>query len=181
MRRADEQAVLVAMLAVAVSGVAFAADPTPAPTPAPTRIDMVMRSDMVDCTKWTLDGYRLGMSRNEILAVRSVTVHVEGQAQVVVPGTLSGVLVLGPTGLAKWDVKYETKTGDALRAELTQRFAGPYLDTNDPNPGDEAASLRRRTTAWRDGTCDVELVVSETGAADGSTHSVQATLSRIPR
>jgi len=166
--------VLLATLATAVSCVAFAAGPETAPAP----IGMIMRSDTIDCTKWTLDGYRLGMTRDEILAVRSVTLHVEGQAQVVEPGKLSGVLVLAPTGLAKWDVKYETKNGDALRAELTDRFGGPFSDGDAPMPGDDATGLRRRATIWRDGTCDVAIVVSETASKDGSTHLVQATLAR---
>lgn len=146
--------------------------------PPPAPIGMVLRSDKIDCTKWTLDGYRLGMSQNEILAVRSATIQVEGQAQVVEPGKFSGVLVVEPIGLAKWEVVYTAKTADALRAELHDRFGDPFSDGDGPMPGDDKTGQRRRTTVWRDGICDVAVVVTETASADGSAHSVQAILAR---
>ena len=39
-----------------------------------------------DCSSWALDGYHLGMLGTELLAVRSVTLHVEGQAQAIESG-----------------------------------------------------------------------------------------------
>jgi hypothetical protein len=140
----------------------------------------------IDCTTWTLDGYRIGMGRDEILAVRSITLHMEGQAQVVEPGRFSGVLVLEPTiGLAKWDVHYQATGGDALRAELRERYGDPMSEVTGNLPGDPSEPMRQRRTIWYSPACDAAIVVYETSSASGrSAHSVRATLiraSELPR
>jgi hypothetical protein len=138
------------------------------------------RPATTDCTAWTLDGYRIGMGPDEIVAVRSITLHIEGQAQVVEPGTLSGVLVLEPTiGLSKWDVRYETTDGDALRAELSERFGQPTSDISGTLPGDASSSLQERRTIWWNAPCDVAIIVYENSSVGGTpVHSVHATLAR---
>ena len=128
----------------------------------------------VDCSAWTLDGYSVGMTGEEMLAVRSVTLHVEGQAQVVVPGSFRGVLVLDKQGrLREWDVVYDAREAEALRIEMLQRFGAPVSDVS----GDIVEAHERRMI-WRSVACDAAIVVYDTTATDGSVHSVRATLAR---
>jgi hypothetical protein len=137
----------------------------------------------IDCTAWTLDGYRIGMGRDEILAVRSITLHTEGQAQVVEPGRFSGVLVLDSAfGLAKWDVHYKTTDGNALRAELRERYGDPASEVTGDLPGDPSEPMRQRRTIWWNSACDVAIIVYENSSVRGTPmHSVQATLVRASR
>jgi len=115
-----------------------------------------------ECSGWTLDGYRLGMRVDELPAVRSVTLHVDGQAQSIEPGRFHGVLVLDVLkSLKKWDVVYETNDGTALRAEMRRRFGDPASDVsgnlaeNDPGAGGQ------RRTVWWSQACDVAIIVYE--------------------
>jgi len=134
-----------------------------------------------DCSNWTLDGYRLGMRGDELLAVRSVTLHVEGQAQAVELGKFHGVLVLDAADhLDKWEVVYDSAEGEELRAEMRKRLGSPTSDVTGTVPGDEPDSVRQRRTLWWSTTCDAAVIVYENTSLRGSPlHSVTATLSRI--
>ena len=128
----------------------------------------------VDCSAWTLDGYRIGMTGEEMLAVRSVTLHVEGQAQVVVPGSFRGVLVLDKQSrLREWDVVYDARGADALRTEMLERLGAPVSDVS----GD-IVEARQRRMIWRSTACDAAILVYDTTSTDGSVHTVRATLAR---
>ena len=133
-----------------------------------------------DCSKWTLDGYRLEMRGDELLAVRSVTLHVEGQAQVTEPGKLQGVLVLDALNrLVKWDVRYDAANGESLRAEMKSRFGEPIADVSGDLPGDESDRVRQRRTIWRSTACDAAIIVYENASSRGTAvHVVNATLAR---
>lgn len=132
------------------------------------------------CSKWTLDGYVLGMRGDALLAVRSVTLHVKGQAQVVQPGKLHGVLVLDDAArLEKWDVYYEADDAGRLRAELTSRLGSPVADVAGTLLETETASIRQRRTIWREAACDAAILVYEdTASGDKTGKSVRATLVR---
>ena len=138
------------------------------------------RAAAPDCSKWTLDGYRLGMRGDELLAVRSVTLHLEGQAQVAEPGKFHGVLVLDALNrLVKWDVRYDAANGESVRAELRKRLGSPISDVTGTVPGDELDSVRQRRTIWWSTTCDAAIIVYENTSLRGSPgHSVTATLAR---
>ena len=131
-----------------------------------------------DCSAWTLDGYRLGMRGDELLAVRSVTLHVEGQAQASEPGKFSGVLILDALNrLQKWDVLYHAENADALRAELQERHGNPVSDVSGILSSDEASTVRQRRTIWRSAACDAAIILYENASVRGtSVHSVHATL-----
>ena len=133
-----------------------------------------------DCSEWTLDGYRLGMRGDEVLAVRSVTLHVEGQAQASEPGKLDGVLVLDVLNrLEKWDVAYHTTNGDALRAEMLGRYGKPGSDVSGKLIEDESNTVRQRRTIWRSVTCDAAIIVYENTSVRGAPmHTVHAVLAR---
>ncbi|HZN53846.1 MAG TPA: hypothetical protein VFB67_00865 [Candidatus Polarisedimenticolaceae bacterium] len=133
-----------------------------------------------DCGSWTLDGYRLGMRGDELLAVRSVTLHVEGQAQASEPGKLHGVLVLDAMNrLVKWDVVYEAKDAEPLRAEMRARFGAPAADATGAVFDDGHDVLRQRQTLWRSPACDAAIVVYENiDSGGGAGHAVHATLGR---
>lgn len=133
-----------------------------------------------DCSHWTLDGYRLGMRGDELLAVRSVTLHVEGQAQAIEPGKFHGVLVLDAADrLDKWEVVYDRAEGEALRAEMRKRLGSPISDVTGTVPGDEPDSVRQRRTLWWSTSCDAAVIVYENTSLRGSPlHSVTATLAR---
>jgi hypothetical protein len=132
-----------------------------------------------DCSNWMLDGYQLGMPGDELLAVRSVTLHVNGQAQVVEAGRLQGVLVLDALNrLEKWDVRYETGDGERLRGEMRERHGEPISDVTG-NIDDERGGIRQRRTIWRSRACDVAIIVYEnTSVRDARAHTVSATLTR---
>ena len=133
-----------------------------------------------DCSKWALDGYRLGMRGAELLAVRSVTLHVEGQAQVTETGKLHGVLVLDALNLLeKWDVRYDAGNGERLRAEMRERFGEPISDFSGDLPGDESDTVRQRRTIWQSTDCDAVIIVYENTSVHGSQGpTVSAELAR---
>lgn len=133
-----------------------------------------------DCSSWTLDGYHLGMRGDEVLAVRSVTLHVDGQAQAIVPGKFHGVLVLDAADrLDKWEAIYDTANGEDLRAEMRRRFGPPTSDVTGNVPGDEPDSVRQRRTIWWSTSCDAAFIVYENISLRGTpVHSVHATLAR---
>jgi len=133
-----------------------------------------------DCSQWTLDGYRLGMRGDELLAVRSVTLHVEGQAQVIEPGKLQGVLVLDALNrLEKWDVRYDAANGEGLRAEMKSRFGEPISDVSGNISADESDPVRQRRTIWRSNACDALIIIYENTSASGTAvHAVNAILAR---
>jgi hypothetical protein len=133
-----------------------------------------------DCSEWSLDGYRLGMRGDEVLAVRSVTLHVEGQAQASVPGQFDGVLVLDALNrLQKWDVLYHTSSDEALRAEFQERFGKPVADVTGNVTEDESVTVRQRRTIWTSATCDAAIILYENTSVRGvSVHSVKAVLAR---
>ena len=138
------------------------------------------------CRAWELDGYRIGMSRDEILDVRSVTIHKEGQAEVVQRGHFSGVLVLDPTiGLEKWQVHYEHREAEELRAELTSRLGKPVSDETKTMFEDPTNAMRQRRTIWRSDACNAAIAVDETiNTGDTASRSVVVTLavsSRLKR
>ena len=133
-----------------------------------------------DCSQWTLDGYRLGMPGDEILAVRSVTLHVEGQAQAIEPGKFRGVLVLDALNrLEKWDVRYDAANGAGLRAEMRERFGEPISDVSGDLLRDESDTVLQRRTIWRSTACDAVIIVYENTSERGSPgHTVAATFAR---
>lgn len=138
------------------------------------------KAPTIDCSDWTLDGYRLGMLGDELLALRSVTLHTEGQAQAIEPGKFHGVLVLdGLNSLKKWDVIYQTTDGRALRAELGARFGKPNSDVSGSMSDEDPAAGRQRRTVWWSRACDVAIILYEYTPGDGATvHTVSATLAR---
>jgi hypothetical protein len=142
--------------------------------------DPVAKPIAPDCAAWTLDGYHLGMLGTELLAVRSVTLHVEGQAQVIQPGKFRGALVLDALNRLKtWDAVYETPNGDGLRAELRERFGEPVSDVSGSATGDESTDLRQRRAIWLDRTCDAAIILYEdTSGRDGAQCTIHATLTR---
>jgi hypothetical protein len=133
-----------------------------------------------DCSNWTLDGYRLGMRGDEVLAVRSVTRHVEGQAQAIEPGRFHGVLVLDALNrLEKWDAIYANPDGGGLRAEMKSRFGEPTADVTGDVPGDEPDSVRQRRTIWWSTTCDAAIIIYESTSTRGTPgHTVSVVLAR---
>jgi hypothetical protein len=137
-------------------------------------------ANAANCSIWTLDGYHLGMRGDELLAVRSVTLHVEGQAQAIEPGKLHGVLVLDSLDrLEKWEVVYDTGDGEGLRAEMRRRFGASTSDVTGNIPGDEPDSVRQRRTIWWSTSCDAAIIVYENTSLRGTPlHSVNAILAR---
>jgi hypothetical protein len=133
----------------------------------------------LDCSKWMLDGYHLGMRGDELLAVRSVTLHVAGQAQVVEAGRLQGVLVLDTLNrLEKWDVRYDTADGEGLRAEMREWLGEPISDVTGMIDN-ESGAIRQRRTLWQSKDCDAAIIVYETTSVRGApAHTVSATLAR---
>jgi len=120
------------------------------------------------------------MQGDEVLAVRSVTLHVRGQAQAIEPGKFHGVLVLDPSDrLDKWEAIYDKAEGEALRAEMQKRLGTPVSDITGTVPGDEPDSVRQRRTIWWGASCDAAIIVYENTSLRGSPgHSVSATLAR---
>jgi hypothetical protein len=120
------------------------------------------------------------MRGEEILAVRSVTLHVQHQAQAIQPGRFQGVLVLDLLNrLQKWEVRYDAAEGERLRAELEARLGEPTSDVSGELPGDETKPVRQRRTIWWSTPCDAAIVVYENeavGATPGRT--ISATLAR---
>ena len=137
-------------------------------------------ADPTDCSKWALDGYRVGMRGDELLAVRSVTLHVERQAQAIEPGKLYGVLVLDASNrLEKWDVLYDPTHGDALRAEMKSSFGEPISDVSGDLWNDGSSTARQRRSIWRSTTCDAAIILYDDTFLHGSaSRSVHATLIR---
>jgi hypothetical protein len=133
-----------------------------------------------NCSIWTLDGYRIGMGGTEILAVRSITIHVWGQAQAIEPGKLRGVLVLDASNhLEKWDVAYDKEDGEKLRAEMRERLGEPASDVSGTIIDDGPDSVRQRRTIWQSPACDAAIIVYENTSVRGTPgHSVNATLAR---
>lgn len=142
--------------------------------------DKQVQESSTDCSAWMLDGYRLGMRGDEILAVRSVTLHVAGQAQAGERGKFQGVLVLDALNrLEKWDVKYRTRSGDALRAQLRERFGEPISDVVGNILENGTDTIRQRRTCWQSVSCDVAIVVSDNvSVRGGEGHSISACLAR---
>jgi hypothetical protein len=142
--------------------------------------DSVEEKIAIDCSTWTLDGYRLGMRGDEVLAVRSVTIHVEGQAQAIEPGRFNGVLVFDALNtVKKWDVTYHTTDGTALRAEMRERFGEPTSDVSGNILDNESETVHQRRTIWWSGACDAAIVIYESTSVRGTpVHSVSATLAR---
>jgi hypothetical protein len=147
---------------------------------ASTRVVSAEDAASSGCSSWSLDGYRLGMGGEEILAVRSVTIHVWGQAQVIEPGTLHGALVLDASNhLEKWEAAYDRKEGDQLRAELTARFGEPSSDVSGNVIDDTTDTVRQRRAIWRSTSCDAAIIVYENTSVRGARgHTVHATLVR---
>lgn len=145
-----------------------------------TWIGVVAAAGPNECSGWTLDGYRLGMRGDELLAIRSLTLHVEGQAQAIEPGRFHGVLVLDAlNSLKKWDVVYETNDGSALRAEMGGRFGDPASDVSGNLAENDPSAGRQRRTIWWNQACDVAIIVYEHSNVGGSEgHTVSATLAR---
>lgn len=157
-------------LFVLLAGAAIMTSGLPAKEPAAT----------VDCSTWTLDGYRPGMRGPEILAVRPATQHLQEQAQVVVPGQFSGVIVVDSVNrLQKWDVKYEATDADAIRADMQKRFGAPTSDVTGNIIDDATDTVRQRRTIWWSTACDAAVIVYEDTALRGAEgHTVKATLAR---
>jgi hypothetical protein len=168
---------LVAGLTCAVVGLASA---TVLKSETAVRGDQGEEAIALDCSTWTLDGYRLGMGGDEILAVRSVTLHMEGQAQAIEPGRFHGVLVLDAMNrLTKWDVTYHATDGTALRAELQEQFGVPTLDVSGNILDNESETVRQRRTVWWSRACDAAILVYQNTSVRGKpVNSVSATLVR---
>ena len=134
----------------------------------------------LDCSRWTLDGYHLGMRGDELLTVRSVTLHVEGQAQVIEAGRFHGVLVLDALNrLVKWDAIYDNPNGEGLRAEMKSRFGEPTADVSGNIIDDDSDTVRQRRTIWRSTTCDAAIITYDNTSVRGTPrHTVLATLVR---
>ena len=133
-----------------------------------------------DCSNWTLDGYRLGMPGSELLAVRSVTLHLEGQAQVAEPGKLHGVLVLDALNrLEKWDVRYDSVDAEGLRASMQERYGPPTSDISGNLAGDISGGVRQRRTIWWSKACDAMIIIYDNTSVRGTpVRSVSAVLAR---
>ena len=132
-----------------------------------------------DCSQWTLDGYRLRMSGAEVLAVRSVTIHLEGQAEVDQPGKFHGAVVLDALNrLETWNVRYEHADPDGLRAEFKARFGEPVSDLSGDVFEDGPDTLHERRTIWRSTTCDAAIIVYDRSTRNETHHSVSVTLQR---
>jgi hypothetical protein len=155
-------------LLVGLAFAALGATKTPAKDPPP------------DCSSFTLDGYRLGMRGDEILAVRSVTLHVEGQAQVLLPGRFRGVLVLdGLNRLEKWNVIYDAHAGDDLREVLRASLGEPVSDVTGDAIDDGTTTVRQRRTIWLSDTCDAAIILYDNTTVKGAPgHTVHASLAR---
>lgn len=120
------------------------------------------------------------MRGDEVLAVRSVTLHVEGQAQASEPGRFQGVLVLdGMNLLNKWEVVYQAPYGDDLRAELLKRYGQSTSDVSGTIQEDSSGTVRQRRTIWWSTVCDAALILYENTSVRGTpVHTVNATLAR---
>jgi hypothetical protein len=176
MERAKRSGLLVALACTAFGFTGAKAREPPAAVHA-GRVD---NPTVLVCSGWMLDGYRIGMGRDEILAVRTATVLVAGQAQVIEPGRLSGVLVFDAANrLAKWDVLYLARSGESLRSEMRQRYGDPTSDIAADVLADETDTVRQRRTIWSSAECDVAIIVYEnTGTRGTSGRTVNATLAR---
>lgn len=131
------------------------------------------------CAGWTLDGYRIGMGRDESVTVRAATSVVNGQLQVVEPRKLSGVLVFDDRDqLRKWDVKYDVADGEALRAEMRERFGNPTSDDSE-HPRYLPPNLKERETVWHSSTCESAIVLIDRTVVEPGTplvHHIQGLL-----
>jgi hypothetical protein len=131
------------------------------------------------CAGWTLDGYRIGMGRDEAAAVRAATSQISGQLQVVEPGKFSGVLVFDDRDkLQKWDVKYDVTDGETLRTETWKRFGNPTSDDSG-HPVYLPPIEDERETIWHNTTCGSAIVLIDHTFAEQGTplvHHVQGLL-----
>jgi len=119
-------------------------------------------AEVGDCSVWALDGYRVGMTLRDILAVRPAVSYVDRQYQAIVRGKLHGVLLLGWSGdLEKWDVVYDDVTGDTLRAALEKRFGSPTSETVTHSSSDRATDIVERKVMWTSIACDAAIIVDE--------------------
>lgn len=138
------------------------------------------QSPAADCSNWTLDGYHIGMRGDALLAVRSVTLHVEGQAQAIEPGKFSGALVLDALNrLQTWDVAYVTPDGDGLRNAIRAAVGEPVSDVSGTAVESDTDTIRQRRTIWLSTSCDAAIIVYENTSVRGTpAHSVNASLTR---
>ena len=81
--------------------------------------------------------------------------------------------------LEKWDVRYEAANGEALRAEMRERYGEPASDISGNIQGDESGTVTQRRTIWRSKACDALIILYENTSVSGPTgHTVSATLAR---
>ena len=137
-------------------------------------------ADAPDCSQWTLDGYHVGMEGRDVLAVRSVTLHVDGQAQAVQPGKFHGVLVLDRLDrLETWDVAYDDADAGGLRDAMQGRLGKPTSDVTGNIIDDATDTVRQRRTIWWSSACDAAIIVYEDTSLRGTPgHTIHATLAR---
>lgn len=81
--------------------------------------------------------------------------------------------------LEKWDVRYDTASGEGLRAEMRERYGQPTSDITGDIEDDESGAARQRRTIWRSKACDALIITYENTSVRGAPgHTVSATLAR---
>lgn len=131
---------------------------TSVPGAAPDADSAVQEPAPDPCAKWELNGYRLGMTKADALAVRSTKKPDAPIVQVVEKGKFSGTLWFDQKGLRAWSATYSTGGPAALRAALVDKLGAPTLEDPIGTVQQVGSSYwRYALTTWIDVSCDAAI------------------------
>jgi hypothetical protein len=148
--------------------------------------ETVIETASVDCSAWSLNGYRLGMPLEEARALRETKAGQSrpgaGQATFTVKeeGRMAGTLIFDAgTRLVAWSTVYLGADPDEIRTALIGRLGPPVLDDRVGTDGKTrfGDEYRRLVTAWRSEACGAGVVLAiSTATQNEEVTSVRVSL-----
>lgn len=127
------------------------------------------------CERWTVDGYRLGMSVDEAEAVRPKTRVKGDRAAVKEKGVLKGKLFFDEDGrLASWQAEYLDTTFAEVRARLVEQLGEPDADDVFADTYEIGEIVRTGfLTRWTDSGCGATVLLRRDSVKSYATRVLQ--------
>ncbi len=142
--------------------------PAAQPRPVPGKIATPPKSQALTapppaevCPRWTLNGYRIGMTLDEASAVRPLAPAKDEHQRLVQNDTLDGTLTFDAENrLVRWDAIYPGADAEAVRTAALEKLGVPRkTDT-----AGQLRKVRRKywrfySTIWQKPDCDTRMVL----------------------
>lgn len=134
-------------------------------------------SAVAPCEQWSLNGYRVGMTREQVTAVRKVTMN--GEFLILVhdeQASFSGAAAIEDGHLTMWTANYADADPGSVKRALIEQF-GPPVDkgaSDTIHRGEDGRPYLEASSSWTSEECDSTVVLLIHAFADkgGGTESI---------